>query len=797
MKLNFSIAFRLFSIALFIYIPIANAQLKEEAIVKEQALNIANAIPEAGELSIKLVQLQLQIAKLFDIASFKQDITALQDELAKPITDIQALKTSDAYEYAKFKEVRRKLENVKKQFAGANKPLIKGITELTQLADNWRVEQQRWLEWHDQLPDEYSRKKLGSTFSSAQEIISQAQHLLNTQLDLLLEEQRQSSLLDLQIKKLSLDLDLLMGQHQLLVLHETSPPMLSSQYLAQFNTELWTASKIGLYEAVWPDKWMLTRDSWILMLQAALTICIGLVIKNKHAILKSSERWRFIGLRPLSASIFFALVLSLLVYEYAAEFSWGFMTAFIGGASFIRLTNVLLTTAWKKQFVLAVIVALLIWRLMHFFNLPLPAFRLGIALMAIFGAGLCFLWFWQSMRKPEAAIYKWLLGLLGGYLGLVFFLEIWGKEVLAEFLFSGLVRATAAGLAFLMFAHVLRGVLDWIFWGSPLRRINLLQHEAEQIIRRMNFFFNLIIWGLAYIPSLLMIFRVYDNLPAATSGLLALGFSVGDQRFTIRLLIIAAVIIYGCYLLSWIIQKLMLNGILMSRTIERGVRISISRLINYTLVFLGYMAVLLLFGFEFSNLAIMLSALGVGIGFGLQGIVNNFISGLILLFERPVRVGDIIEINGIWAEIKKIGLRATMVETYDQSDIIVPNADLVSSQVTNWTLSNRQVRLIISVGVAYGSNVPLVIETLQAAAEGHPRVSKIRKPVVLFLNFAESSLDFELRVWVFADDRMEIKSELLQDINQRFNDANIEIAFPQRDLHIRSIDEQLKFQQSS
>jgi small-conductance mechanosensitive channel len=189
-----------------------------------------------------------------------------------------------------------------------------------------------------------------------------------------------------------------------------------------------------------------------------------------------------------------------------------------------------------------------------------------------------------------------------------------------------------------------------------------------------------------------------------------------------------------------------------------------------------------------------LSALGIGIGFGLQSIVNNLVSGLILLFERPVRVGDFIEVSGKWAEIKKIGLRATTVQTFDQADVIIPNADLVSTQVVNWTLSNRRVRLIIPVGVAYGSDVSLVMETLLASAREISKIAETPPPQVLFLNFGESSLDFELRVWVLdADNRLIVSSELHQEIDRRFRQAKIEISFPQRDLHLRSVDESVVF----
>jgi small-conductance mechanosensitive channel len=172
-------------------------------------------------------------------------------------------------------------------------------------------------------------------------------------------------------------------------------------------------------------------------------------------------------------------------------------------------------------------------------------------------------------------------------------------------------------------------------------------------------------------------------------------------------------------------------------------------------------------------------------------LVNNFVSGLILLFERPIREGDTIEIEGLWSDVKKIGLRSTTVQTFDQSDVIIPNADLVYNKVTNWTLTNQMKRLKIAVGVAYGSDVNLVIETLKEIGTSNNDLVKFHKPIVLFVNFADSTLNFELRVWAKdAKNSMQIESDLRQEIDKRFRENNIEIAFPQRDLHIRSIDKE-------
>jgi len=286
-----------------------------------------------------------------------------------------------------------------------------------------------------------------------------------------------------------------------------------------------------------------------------------------------------------------------------------------------------------------------------------------------------------------------------------------------------------------------------------------------------------------------VIWRVYDRPAEAIQGVFGFGFLVGSRKITLGLVLTAAAVLYGSFLTSWAVQTMLMKGVLTSRELEVGVRISIARLVHYGFVFVGFLLALVALGVHLRDITIIAGALGVGIGFGLQAIVNNFVSGLILLFERPVKVGDYIQLGEKWAEIKKIGLRATVIETTDRSEIVVPNSDLVTNQVTNWTLSHRMGRLIIPVGVEYGSDVPLVIETLIECAMASPKVMRMPEPQVLFLNFGESSLDFELRVWISnIDDRLVVKSQMHQEIDRRFRQAGIVIAFPQRDLHLRSVD---------
>ncbi|MCK5668174.1 MAG: mechanosensitive ion channel, partial [Gammaproteobacteria bacterium] len=182
------------------------------------------------------------------------------------------------------------------------------------------------------------------------------------------------------------------------------------------------------------------------------------------------------------------------------------------------------------------------------------------------------------------------------------------------------------------------------------------------------------------------------------------------------------IVLYLTTIFSWVIQAFVDSQIMTPRKMERGIKESLKRLIHYGLFTVGFLMAISMAGIDLQKFTILAGAFGVGIGFGLQNIVNNFVSGLILLFERPVKVGDIINIDQDWGTITRIGLRSTVFETFDRSEIIVPNADLIAQKVTNWTYSSKMVRVSLSVGVAYGSSLEKVLEILNKAAAEHSEV---------------------------------------------------------------------------
>jgi potassium efflux system protein len=253
------------------------------------------------------------------------------------------------------------------------------------------------------------------------------------------------------------------------------------------------------------------------------------------------------------------------------------------------------------------------------------------------------------------------------------------------------------------------------------------------------------------------------------------------------------VVIYLTTIISWVIQAFVDSQIMTPRKMDVGVKESLKRLTHYGLCTVGFLVAVSMAGLDLQKFTILAGALGVGIGFGLQNIVNNFVSGLILLFERPVKVGDVINIDQDWGTIKKIGLRSTIFETFDRAEIIVPNADLVSQKVTNWTFSSKIVRVNLPVGVAYGSPLEKVLGVLNRAAREHPDVFSYPEPNTIFEEFGNSSINFRLRFWVHTiDDRMKIRSEVAVIVDRLFREEGIEIPFPQRDLHLRSIDSDLQ-----
>ncbi len=264
-------------------------------------------------------------------------------------------------------------------------------------------------------------------------------------------------------------------------------------------------------------------------------------------------------------------------------------------------------------------------------------------------------------------------------------------------------------------------------------------------------------------------------------------FKVAETNVTVRSLITFAMVTSAFAVSARILRNVLMTKFFARLRIEKGTRYSLSRIVQYFVLFIGIVVAFQFIGIDLSGLLVIFGFLSVGIGFGLQNITSNFISGLILLFERHIRVGDRVTVGNTEGDVTEINIRSTTVRSLRNISIIVPNSEFISGTVVNWSHSDPKVRLDIAVGVSYDSDLDTVLRSLQEVAEECPEVLRKPPPEVLLEEFADSSWNMNLRVWINDPKRNRyVRSDLNCAIVRKFRENNIEIPFPQRDFHVRS-----------
>ncbi len=292
-----------------------------------------------------------------------------------------------------------------------------------------------------------------------------------------------------------------------------------------------------------------------------------------------------------------------------------------------------------------------------------------------------------------------------------------------------------------------------------------------------------------YITNLFPTSRIWSYL--LTNNLIASFttpiLTLGQNKYSAIHLLILLGLLLGLVITAGVATNLLRTRILQVTGVSRGAQEVITVIVKYIIIIIGTLVLLQIWGVDLSSLTILASALGVGIGFGFQDIAKNFGSGLILLFERPIQVGDFVKVGQLEGTVERIGARSTLIRTIDYLSIIVPNSRFLEHEVINWNYENPVSGLRIPVGVAYGSDLSVVKASLLQATKQNSEVLSAPEPTVLFIGFGDSSLNFELRIWTNQPSKQYlIKSDLYFRIEELFRQYQIEIPFPQRDLHVRS-----------
>lgn len=505
-------------------------------------------------------------------------------------------------------------------------------------------------------------------------------------------------------------------------------------------------------------------------------------IKNEDQ-KKSDEDVRHPGLyqHPIAISSLLAGMLFPLIFPPTTSLMYDFALL----ASYVPFLYILRSNLEAKHFRTYIIflVFLLILKVQSIFSSSSGFFAIiMIACAAIFTYTILS----QSLRKyfnirwQWIGIFNWILAalLLAGVVCILF-----QRIQLGGIIINGAGETIAFALILLYFGSWFDQFIDFLRQKSSFKNLATDKERLEEFWHTWSNRIYIVLLVL-FLISFLKNFSLYSNTKDAVLLFFNSPRILGDMTFTYGGIALFVLIIYLSSKISSTIKFLAEDK---SYYKNRKETANIAVILRFFLVTIGFILALLVSGIPIDRLTIILGALSVGIGFGLQNIVNNLISGIILIFEKPIQVGDLVELQQYTGFVKDIGIRSSIIRTYDGAEVIVPNGNLVSQEVINWTLSNRQRRVEIRVGVAYGSDVKKVTEVLTNVLESHEKVMKYPTPAVLLDGFGDSSVDFRLLFWTSdIDNWLRTRSDLSTSIYNALDEAGISIPFPQRDLHIVS-----------
>jgi small-conductance mechanosensitive channel len=385
-----------------------------------------------------------------------------------------------------------------------------------------------------------------------------------------------------------------------------------------------------------------------------------------------------------------------------------------------------------------------------------------------------------------AAAARRLVGrlLLAAFAG-AFVLAGVGYVELGRLIGGGALGSSYYGLAILAAVQVARGLVGVLLRSRLVAPLASMQHNRAPIERRTV---RVLRWAgvVAWIAATLDALTLIDPTVAWSRRVLAAQWGWGAIRISLGDVVVFALTIWLAFFVASALRLLLAEDVFPRVRLARGMPLALSAVIQYAVLLGGVTLALAALGVDLTKLTILASAFGVGAGLGLQNLVNNFASGLILLFERPIHLGDVVQIAGVGGEVRHIGPRATLVRTADGAEVFVPNSLMIAQTLTNWTYSDLRRRIVLPVRVAYGASPERVTELLSRIATSHPRVIPEPAAGAVFLGFGENSLDFELRAWTdrFGDAEA-IQSQLADQVYAALNEARIELPMARRDVRLR------------
>jgi len=755
------------------------------------ALSLIEIYRWTNTLPQELIDLQRDIESASDLSGMQKQLPEISKQLEEMTWQSTSLQSNPNLTYYELTSFESQLEKIKRKIAIISAPIEAHIGDLETWYKDWLAKEEKLQEVQEEIQTVNSLQSAIPAVESLFKTINTAKHLIEEQLKPNLAAGQEIGQIRTKVYSLNELVNELLKDMREAGTQQTSPSMLSAEFYDHFNgtnlTRGWQSTRIFLYY-----QWTYFKQNLGSVLLALFFIAlITFGIRSSQSLTKQSSKWHPFTQKPLASAIFIFGFVIAVINNFAVSLTlppdWGALLKLPLILSVILLSDIVCKTPWQSQLLKQLLVFLAVTLLITTVSPPQILLYLFVFYVSVLLFAYYLIRFIKHWLSPSRTKFTWALLLWGVFPLIIIIAGLSGFDQFAVVLFSRTLALVALSFSILLLMQLISGLLELFLQMAPVK---IIRQNAATIVKEITPVL-ILLHGLFWLAATLNILWLYPTLNGAFSAITSLQFSFSSFTITPGSILTVFFTIYATFLFSRGLRAFLMQEVLPRYKVERGVQISISRLIHYAVLSIGFVILLSLLGFGLSQVTIIGGALGVGIGFGLQAIVNNFVSGLILLFEQPIKVGDIIEVGTEMGEIKELGLRATIVQTFDNAEIVVPNSELISGTVTNWTLANKKVRVRVPVGVAYGTDLSKVLSILLSCAEANPIVLATPKPVALFLAFGASSLDFELRVWISDfNDKLTVLSQLNQDIDEEFQRAGIEIPFPQSDLHLRSIDQE-------
>ncbi len=747
---------------------------------------LSDLVDYLTDVSMRLIDFEYGIKSLKNIDT-PNTFAKISKELEELPGQLGQSTFTPRFDYNQLSIIKLKLQQEQRAIEIANRSLSERLDKLADWNNSWSLEKQKLASWQGLAGKNSSFMMHTQEISVLQSKIDAVLDSITRELESTLAVSRQIRTIQLKIHSLDDEVDSRTEAVHRIEIQQITPSVLSSEFYAQlFDHGLWQKALQSSITFFILQQHAIPEHKGILVAIATVVAFFSIIIYRSRPFIKASMAWYPLTLRPVATASFICLTL-LIISDFLIPdlpSSWDNIIKLFLLLAILRLSPVLIDAPMKRKRVYQLALLVLTFYLANLAKVPLSCLYLFIFTTAITGILYGFWLLWKSRWSETPLLGRWTTWLLIIFLSVLLVLMSIGRNAVSLYLFFSFLATVVLAVDLWILFLVTNCALELLFFKSPAP---MLRRNASNLVTQCIPIICLLYFTI-FAVHVLKIWQIYPTIQEAIQDLMGKNLVLWGWDVTPVAILKVMAIVYGTLLVSRAVQGVLRQEILPRKKVDIGAQFSILRLANYAFIFIGFLVLLVVSGVELTKLTILGSALSVGVGFGLQAIVNNFASGLILLFERPVKIGDMLQLGNEIGEIKELGLRATVVQTLDNARIVIPNAALISSQVTNWTLGERQVRVKIPVGVGYESDTNKVFDILLNCAKESPMVLSSPPATVLFLAFGESSLNFELRVWIpeFKDRRL-VLSELNRDIMNEFQMAGIEIPFPQRDVHLQGI----------